>query len=100
MPSIIKQKVLQLDVLSGMACTGHRLQGQTKEALIVVGWTYKVQNWIYVVLSRVTTMRGIFFMEPIDVRKLKPPSQNLLRHEEEMHEKERKQNILYSNLNE
>ena len=97
---LLKQKILQLDVLSGTACTGHRLQGQTKEALIVVGWTYKVQNWIYVVLSRVTTMRGIFFMEPIDVGKLKPPSQNLLRHEEEMHEKERKQNILYSNLNE
>ena len=44
-----------------MASTGHRLQGQTKEALIVVGWTYMIENWIYVVLSRVTTMKGIYF---------------------------------------
>ena len=58
---LLKQKVLQLDVLSGMASTGHWLQGQTKEALIVVGWTYMIENWIYVVLSRVTTMKGIFF---------------------------------------
>ena len=72
------QKILQLDILSGVACTGHRLQGQTKEALICVDWTYAIDNWMYVVLSRVTTINGLFLMQSIDKNRICPPKESLL----------------------
>ena len=92
------QKIEQLDVLSGSASTGHKLQGQSKDALIVVDWTYKIDNWIYVVLSRVRTMNGIFFMQPIDPEKIKPPNQQLIHHENFFHGKEKEQNRNFENL--
>ena len=76
----------------------HRLQGQTKEALICVDWAYSVVNWIYVVLSRVTTRKGLFLMQKLVPEKVQPPKESLLQHEDFLQNKEKEQNMYYPNL--
>lgn len=44
----------QIPINCNDATTGHKLQGMSKDKLIVVNWSYAA-NWIYVVLSRVCT---------------------------------------------
>ncbi len=39
--------------------TGHNLQGMSKDKLIVVSWSFNY-NWIYIVLSHVWTLKGLF----------------------------------------
>ena len=46
------------------ATTGHKLQGMSKDWLVVVLWSF-TQNWIYVVLSRVRTLKGLFLLKPL-----------------------------------
>ena len=46
------------------ATTGHKLEGMSKDKLIVVAWTF-VPNWIYVVLSCVRTFNGLFLLKPM-----------------------------------
>jgi hypothetical protein len=50
---------LQFGVVSNTATTGHKLQGYTAQCLLVNDWRYD-QNWPYVVVSRVRTMKGLF----------------------------------------
>ena len=54
----------QLPVLVNNATTGHKLQGQTKESLVISVWSKK-KNWNYVALSRVTTRQGLFLLSPL-----------------------------------
>ena len=54
----------QFLVTTNHATTGHKLQGKTVTSLIVREWS-KTKNWLYVVLSRVKTIEGLFLMEPI-----------------------------------
>jgi hypothetical protein len=52
--------VTQIPLIRNLATTGHKLQGQTKDAIIVSDYMYAT-NWIvYVVLSHVTTRAGLF----------------------------------------
>ena len=46
------------------ATTGHKLQGMSKDKLIIVSWSF-IPNWIYVVLSRVHTLKGLFLLRPL-----------------------------------
>ena len=46
------------------ATTGHELQGIPKDQLIVTSWSFK-ENWIYVVLSRVRTLKGLYLLKPL-----------------------------------
>ena len=46
------------------ATTGHKLQGMSKDKLIIVSWSF-IPNWIYVVLSRVRTLKGLFLLRPL-----------------------------------
>ena len=55
-----KLKVTQIPVNCNISTTGHKLQGMSKDALIVNSWGYGYENWVYVVLSRVRTNRGCF----------------------------------------
>jgi hypothetical protein len=48
-----------------LATTGHKLQGMTKKFFIVSSINYNMANWIYVVLSRVTSLDGLFLMQPL-----------------------------------
>jgi hypothetical protein len=54
----------QLPIMMNDATTGHKLQGMSKDYLIVVAWIF-VANWVYVVLSRVRTLQGLFLFEPL-----------------------------------
>lgn len=58
-----KVNVTQFGVISSIATTGHKLQGMTKENIIVTSWKYGSRNWVYVVLSRVTTLAGLHILE-------------------------------------
>ena len=54
----------QLPINMNDATTGHNLQGMSKDKLIVVSWS-SIPNWIYVVLSRVRTLKGLFLLKPL-----------------------------------
>jgi len=60
-----KSRILMFPVNNNLATTGHKLQGMTKKFFIVSSINYSTVNWIYVVLSRVTSLDGLFLMEPL-----------------------------------
>ena len=60
-----KSRILMFPVNNDLATTGHKLQGMTKKFLIVSSINYNTANWIYVVLSRVTSLDGLFLMQPL-----------------------------------
>jgi hypothetical protein len=55
----------QFPINNDLATTGHKLQGKTKKFLIFSQLNYGTTNWSYVVLSRVTTMAGLFLLHPL-----------------------------------
>jgi hypothetical protein len=59
-----KMKGQQFGIVSDAATTGHKLQGYTALCLIANDW-HCGQNWAYVVLSRVTTMDGLYLNQPL-----------------------------------
>lgn len=71
-------KLTQFPIISNIATTGHKLQGMTKDRLIVIDFSYSFRNWIYVVLSRVRKLDGLYLKKPLDGDKLKGPSRELL----------------------
>ena len=52
-------------IISNNCTTGHKLQGCTVDSILVNDWHYK-QNWVYVVLSRVKTMKGLYLRKKLD----------------------------------
>ena len=49
----------------------HKLQGMSKDAIIVSSWptgslSAMFKNWEYVVLSRLRTLSGLYLIKPID----------------------------------
>jgi hypothetical protein len=61
---IIQMKALQFPVLVNNATTGHKLQGSGVNKLFVHSWSY-VTNWVYVMLSRVKTLQGLYLRLPL-----------------------------------
>ena len=59
-----QMKGMQLPLVSNTATTGHKLQGSKVVNIFVLDWNYTT-NLPYVVLSRVTTMRGLFFRKKL-----------------------------------
>ena len=57
--------VTQFGVISTIATTGHKLQGMSKDNIIVTSWNYGSRNWIYVVLSRVRTLAGLHLLQKL-----------------------------------
>jgi hypothetical protein len=52
--------------------TGHKLEGRSKDMVIVSSWpklknNICFRNWEYIVLSRVRTLKGLFLFQPIDM---------------------------------
>ena len=74
----------QFGVNSNIATTGHKLQGMTKTNLIVVSWFYGCKNWVYVVLSRVRTLCGLFLITKLDPKKEFTVEENLLKEEQRL----------------
>ena len=85
-PSQVLRRVMS--VLGRMivleATTGHKLQGMSKDKLIVLSWNYSFKNWIYVVLSRVRTLSGLYLCQPIDETRPFPVDDKLLIEEERL----------------
>ena len=47
------------------ATTVHKLQGCSNDKLIVWPWTKKLKHWVYVILSRVQILLGLYFFRTI-----------------------------------
>ena len=69
--------IRQIPVVSSDAITGHKLQGLTKDNIIVYSWN-KLTEWIYVVLSRVKTMDGLYLVRPLKLNDITLPSKSYL----------------------
>ena len=70
-------KMNQFPVNCNDATTGHKLQGMSKDVMIITSWPSGglFKNWEYVVLSRVRTRDGLYLFEPIDMTKSFKPSE-------------------------
>ena len=58
--------ITHFGVNSNIATAGHKLQGMSKDNIIVTSWNYRFKNWTYLVLSRVRTLAGLFLLEKLD----------------------------------
>ena len=69
----------QLPINSNDATTGHKLQGMSKDVIIISSWPTGglFKNWEYVVLSRVRTRNGLYLFDAIDMNKSFEPSPEL-----------------------
>ena len=71
-------RIYQFPAVSVFSLTGHKTQGTTTDALIVgpPGEKYRLGQggWLYVVLSRVRSLSGLYLMEPLceDLKKYIP----------------------------
>ena len=79
-------KVKQVPVNSNVAIatTGHKLQGMYKDIFIVNDWNYRCVNWVYVVLSRVRTLAGLYLMKPLDLERSFNVPDSLIRFEQRL----------------
>jgi len=74
-------KMTQFPINLNDAVTGHKLQGMSKDVVIITSWPNGLfKNWEYVVLSRVRTLEGLYLFEPIDLEKSFKPSTELQRY--------------------
>ena len=71
--------VTQIPINLNDATTGHKLQGMSKDIVIVPEWPSGgiYTNWEYVILSRVRTISGLFLLKPISMTKSFKPSEAL-----------------------
>jgi hypothetical protein len=71
----------QIPANSNDATTGHKLQGMSKDVIVVLSWPtgglVAIFNWEYVVLSHMHTLSGLYLVEPIDMEKMFKPSSEL-----------------------
>ncbi len=74
------------------ATTGHKLQGMSKDVIIVASWptASMFRNWEYVVLSHVQTLSGLYLVKPIDIDKSFKPSDKLKKYIQHAKEKDTK----------
>jgi hypothetical protein len=61
----VHMKFWQFPIVRNTCTTGHKLQGKTVTQIFIYNWGYKCTNWPYVVLSRVTEMKGVFLKTPL-----------------------------------
>ena len=78
-PMEFKCRMTQLPVNLNDATTGHKLQGMSKDAIVITSWPKGglFKNWEYTVLSRVRTLSGLYLFKPIDMDKSFKPSEEL-----------------------
>ena len=91
----------QIPAKSNNATTGHKLQGMSKDLLIVSSWptdglAAMFKNWEYVVLSREPKLSGLYLVKPIDMEQSFKPSEELRSYIESARKKEK--NVLERRL--
>jgi hypothetical protein len=75
--SLIKVfKMAQFAVNMSLATTGHKLQGMTMDLLILAEISL-MPNWLHVIMSRVTLLKGLYLMQPLTTEIFKLISRNL-----------------------
>jgi len=80
-------KLTQFPININVGTTCHKLQGATKSFLVITEFDYATENWIYVALSRVKTLSGLFLLKPINFQKIRV-SQKLLNEMEGLERRE------------
>ena len=72
-------QMIQLPANLNDATTGHKLQGTTKDVIIITSWPRGnlFKNWEYVILSRVCTLNALYLLQPIDMNKSSKPAKQL-----------------------
>jgi hypothetical protein len=60
----VTMRAFQVPMLINNATTGHKLQGSGVDNILIHNWSY-VQNWPYVMLSRVKTEKGLYMRYPL-----------------------------------
>ena len=72
-------QMTQFPVNLNDATTGHKLQGMSKDVIIITSWPKGglFRNWEYTVLSRVRTLNGLYMFNEIDMNKSFKPSTEL-----------------------
>ena len=73
----------QFPLNSNIATTCHKLQGKTLNRLIINSFDYSKKNWVYVVLSRITSLQGLVLLEKLDDTRDFSCNNQLLRWEKE-----------------
>ena len=86
-------KMKQIPANKNDATTGHKLQGISKDVIIITSWptgglAAMLKNWEYVVLSRVQTLSGLYLIQPINMEKSFKPSEELKRYMDYARQKE------------
>ena len=71
-------------LMSHMTFGSNTGQGMSAEKLMVGSWSYTFKNWVYVVLSRVTKLSGLYLSKPFDATKEFPVDQDLVDFERTM----------------
>jgi hypothetical protein len=56
----------QFPIILNDATTGYKLQGSTKNQIILQSIDYRTSGWIYTALSRVRRLKGLFLCEKIN----------------------------------
>ena len=74
----------QLGLNDNIATTCHKLQGVSLDSLVVDSFNYGLKNWVYVVLSRVTTRNGLVLCKELDSKQDFDVCENLQRWEEKV----------------
>ena len=69
-----RMKMKQFPINTANCRTCHKLQGRTIKNLFISNWAY-VGNWLYVCLSRCTTIGGLYFRNQLDWSKCKGMSE-------------------------
>ena len=61
------------------ATTGHKLQGMSKDVIIITSWPKGglFRNWECTILSQVCTLKGLYIFNEIDMNKSFKPSTQL-----------------------
>jgi hypothetical protein len=65
----VRCKMKQFPIILNDATTGYKLQGSSKNQIILQSLDYKTSGWIYTALSRVRRLCGLFLFEKINFRK-------------------------------
>jgi hypothetical protein len=72
-------KLTQFPINIDLGTTCHKLQGKSKPFLVITEFDYATENWIYVALSRVKTLSGLFLLRPLNFGRNFAPSDILMR---------------------
>ena len=85
-------QMLQFPVLAANAVTVHKLQSRSIDSVVACEWC-KVENWIYVLLSRVKTIEGLYIREPLLVEACKAMAEECKKFLQRLKAKEQNINI-------